>query len=88
MCWSDYNYGQEVDSMIINTYEAKSKLSELIERALNGEEITIAKNSVPQVVLTPVKTKTNRVLGKHHANIEFIADDFNTPVAEIEEMFS
>jgi prevent-host-death family protein len=38
---------------IINIYEAKTHLSKLVERALAGEEVVIAKAGRPLVKLTP-----------------------------------
>lgn len=38
-----------------NIHEAKTTLSKLIERALAGEEVTIAKAGKPVVRLTPVE---------------------------------
>ena len=40
-----------------NIHEAKTTLSKLIERALAGEEVIIAKAGKPLVHLTPVKAK-------------------------------
>jgi prevent-host-death family protein len=39
---------------IINMHQAKSSLSRLVERALAGEEIVIARNGEPLVKLVPV----------------------------------
>lgn len=38
----------------VNLYEAKAKLSDLVERAANGEDIVIAKSGRPRVRLVPV----------------------------------
>lgn len=38
----------------VNLYEAKTKLSDLVERAANGEDIVIAKSGRPRVWLVPV----------------------------------
>lgn len=38
----------------VNVAEAKAKLSDLVERAANGEEIVIAKNGRPRVQLVAV----------------------------------
>lgn len=40
--------------MIVNVHEAKTQLSKLIEAALRGEEVTIARNGKPVVRLSPV----------------------------------
>lgn len=42
--------------MEVNIHEAKTKLSRLIEQALSGEEVTIAKAGHPVVRLVPVQT--------------------------------
>lgn len=41
-------------------HEAKSKLSQLVERAQRGEEIVVTRNGTPAVRLTPV-SKPNRL---------------------------
>ena len=38
----------------VNLYEAKAKLSDLVERAVGGEDVVIAKNGRPRVRLVPV----------------------------------
>ncbi|HEV2187375.1 MAG TPA: type II toxin-antitoxin system prevent-host-death family antitoxin [Stellaceae bacterium] len=43
-----------------NVAEAKAKLSELLDRALGGEEVIIARAGDPLVRLTPVKPKRRR----------------------------
>jgi prevent-host-death family protein len=66
--------------MLVNIYEAKTKLSNLIESAIKGEEIVIGKNGVPMVVLTPFKkAKKKRVLGQHK-NVCVINGDINAPM--------
>ena len=44
----------------ITVHTAKTTLSRLIERALSGEEIIIARGKVPAVRLVPVATSTPR----------------------------
>jgi prevent-host-death family protein len=39
---------------VVNVHEAKSNLSRLIEQALRGEEVVIARNGVPAVKLVQV----------------------------------
>jgi prevent-host-death family protein len=72
--------------MIINVSEAKANLSKLIDRAFQGEEITIAKNNLPLVDLVPHKPKGERKLGLLRGKIK-IPDDFNEESDEINEMF-
>jgi prevent-host-death family protein len=47
-------------------HEAKTKLSQLVERAERGEEIVITRHGTPAVRLTPV-TKTNRLASVYGA---------------------
>ena len=43
--------------MKVNMLEAKSQLSRLVEAALGGEEVLIARNGAPMVRLIPVAPK-------------------------------
>ena len=66
--------------MQVNIHEAKTHLSRLVDRAIEGEEITIAKDGVPAVRLVPVpQTKLKRPLGIDRDSI-WIADDFDARV--------
>jgi prevent-host-death family protein len=50
--------------MQVNMHEAKSQFSKLIEKAMRGEEVVIAKAGKPMVKLTKVKSvRRKRVLG-------------------------
>ena len=65
---------------VVNVAEAKAKLSELLEAALRGEEVIIAKRGKPLVRLTPEKPRT-RELGF----LDFeIPDIFFEPLPEEE----
>jgi prevent-host-death family protein len=67
---------------IINLYEAKTHLSELVERAAGGEEIIIAKASRPKARLVPLqKTQRPRKPGLWKGAV-WIADDFDAPLPE------
>jgi prevent-host-death family protein len=43
-----------VDSNVVGTFEAKTHLSELLEKVQAGEEITITKHGAPIAKLVPV----------------------------------
>jgi prevent-host-death family protein len=67
-----------------NIYEAKTNLSELVERAAAGEEIIIAKAGVPKVRLVPVgQPKTLREPGGSEGKIWY-APDWDAPMTEEE----
>jgi prevent-host-death family protein len=64
----------------VNTHEAKTQFSRLLQRVAAGEEITIANRGVPVARLVPVPTgKPKRKLGAYGDTIK-IADDFNAPL--------
>lgn len=65
-----------------NIYEAKTNLSELVERASKGEEIVIAKAGKPKARLVPFESKAmKRKPGALKGQI-WIADDFDAPLPE------
>ena len=59
-----------------NVHEAKTNLSKLIEQALNGEEVVIAKAGKPLVRLVPVQDEKEDCFGMDAGKI-WIADDFD-----------
>jgi prevent-host-death family protein len=61
---------------VANVHEAKTNLSKFIERALNGEEIIIARAGKPLVRLVPVRDDKESVFGMD-AGKGWIADDFD-----------
>ena len=73
---------------VVNMHQAKSSLSRLVERALAGEEIVIARNGEPLVKLVPVpkEERKPRVPGRYKGKI-WMAPDFEFTDAEIEELF-
>jgi prevent-host-death family protein len=66
----------------INLYDAKTNLSQLVERAARGEEIIIAKAGRPLARLVPLAARTEpRPLGLFRGQVE-IGDDFDAPLPE------
>jgi prevent-host-death family protein len=74
-------------SQHVNLYEAKTRLSQLVERAARGEEIIIAKAGKPMARLVPYRPAGTRRAGQNLLGITFIAEDFDDPMPEIEESF-
>ena len=71
-------------SEIVNMHQAKSSLSRLVERALAGEEILIARNGEPVVKLVPVlRERKPRVPGRYKGRM-WIAPDCFEPMSEEE----
>ena len=66
----------------VNIHEAKTHLSQLLTRALLGEEIVIAKAGKPLVRLVPVEEPLqDRVLGQD-SGLFTVPEDFNDPLPE------
>ena len=63
---------------IANIHEAKSQLSKLVEHAMNGEEVIIAKAGQPMVRLVPVHANESPRLGGQWKGRVRIAHDFDT----------
>jgi prevent-host-death family protein len=73
---------------VLNLYEAKSRLSALVEEAAAGAEIVIAKAGVPRARLVAVKASARRKPGGSKGRIR-IAADFDAPLpAEILSAFT
>ena len=65
---------------VYNLYEAKTRLSHLVDRAAKGEEIIIAKAGKPLAKLVPmVRTIKKRKPGGWEGKIR-IAEDFDDPL--------
>lgn len=60
----------------VNMHEAKSQLSKLIEQAMNGEEIVIAKAGKPKVRLVPIIAEGSDWFGMDEGKI-WMAGDFD-----------
>ncbi len=71
----------------INIQEAKTHLSRLVEEAVAGEEIVIAKAGKPYVRLVPcVPDLTRRQLGGWEGRVA-IAADFDEASEEVQKLF-
>jgi len=70
----------------VNIHEAKTHLSKLLERVMNGEEIVIAKAGKPVARLTPfIQKPAQRVPGNDSGKVE-IKPSFDDPLPEFEEL--
>ncbi|MGH8705423.1 MAG: type II toxin-antitoxin system Phd/YefM family antitoxin [Burkholderiales bacterium] len=68
--------------MQINIAAAKSRLSSLVERALAGEEVVIARANKPLVRLAPVESaaRVPRQPGSGRGELRRLAPDFDAPL--------
>ena len=65
----------------VNIYDAKTHLSELVDRAAAGEEIVIAKAGVPTARLVPLRAVHESRMSGRWAERMTIADDFDAPLS-------
>ena len=73
--------------MIVNTHEAKTQLSRLIERAAGGEEIILAKAGKPMARLVAYRADAApRRPGAWRGRVH-MADDFDATPNEIIDAF-
>jgi prevent-host-death family protein len=72
----------------VGMHEAKTTLSQLVERAAAGEDIVIARNGTPVVRLVPVSGTSSlaSVRGAWRNQIE-VAEDFDELPEDIAEAF-
>lgn len=71
--------------MQVNVHEAKTQLSKLIEAALRGEEVIIARDGKPAVRMEPLpQEKKKFVFGILPALVGTTAPDFFGPGSEDE----
>jgi prevent-host-death family protein len=72
-----------------NLYEAKTGLSQLVERAAKGEEVIIAKAGKPMVKMVPMEPEEKpkrRISGQNLMGITYISPDFGKPIWTDEEL--
>ena len=68
----------------VTVHEAKTHLSRLIQLALAGEEVIIARGSQPLVKLTVLpEAQQARRIGGSPGVVAAIADDFDAPLDEM-----
>lgn len=72
---------------IANIHEAKSQLSKLIEHALSGEEVIIAKAGQPMVRLVPIRPDESPRQGGQWKGKVRIAENFDALPDDIAAAF-
>lgn len=66
----------------VNVHEAKTHLSRLLARVVEGEEIVIAKSGRPIARLVAIERRSQeRILGQDRGLFE-VPDDFDDPLPE------
>jgi len=69
----------------INLTEASKNLPELIEAAINGEEIVITRDNHPVIKLTPISPVKRRPLFGSAKSLITISDDFDEPLEDFKD---
>ncbi len=73
--------------MQANMHEAKTKLSQLVDAAIHGEEVIIAKSGKPLVQLIPCIPKKKRVFGALKGKVivsnDFDSKDINDEISDL-----
>ena len=67
---------------VLNIYEAKSRLSALVEEAAAGDEIIIAKAGVPRARLVPLRPRAPRRRPGGSEGRVWMAPDFDAPLPD------
>jgi prevent-host-death family protein len=70
----------------VGAYEAKTHLSNLLERVIQGESITITKHGVPVAVLQPPKTERKRIPAEVISEVREFRTEYSLKGLSIREM--
>lgn len=70
-----------------NIAEAKAHFSELVQKAMLGEEVIIAKDSKPLLKLTPMEARQVRKPGSGKGQVLYIAPDFDATPKDFKSYF-
>ena len=72
---------------IANIHEADSQLSQLVDRAMSGEEVIIARAGRPMVRLVPIEADESPRVGGQWKGRGRIAEDFDSLPEDIAGAF-
>ena len=67
-------------------HEAKTRFSQLVEPVESGERVVIARSGTPVAELVRVAPPASRRVGGRWRGAARIADDFDAPMPDIEEL--
>ena len=72
-----------MDTIQVNIHEAKTQLSKLIQAALDGKQVIIAKDDMPVVRLEVLpEARSERKIGNAKGLIIAMDDDFDEPIED------
>ena len=73
----------------VNIHQAKTQLSKLIQAAINGQEVIIAKGNKPVVRLEVLPgARGQRKIGNAKGLIIKMSEDFNEPLEDFKDYMS
>ena len=68
--------------MQVNIHDAKTHFSQLVNQALKGDEVIIARDGKPLIRLVPYAEETQIRRGGQFKGLIEICDDFDAPLPE------
>ncbi len=75
-----------MDTLQVNIHEAKTQLSKLIQAAVNGKQVIIARGNKPIVRLEVLpEARSHRKIGNASGLILSMADDFDEPLNDFKD---
>ncbi len=75
-----------MDTLQVNIHEAKTQLSKLIQAAVSGKQVIIARGNKPVVRLEVLpEARNHRIIGNAKGLILSMADDFDEPLDDFKE---
>ncbi len=75
-------------SLMVSLYDAKTRLSALVDRAAGGEEIVITKNGAPKAKIVPLPALGGERVPAGALGLTYISEDFDAPDPQIEALFN
>ena len=75
-----------METLQVNIHKAKTELSKLIQAALNGKQVIIARGNKPVVRLEVLpEARSQRKIGNSKGLIRSMADDFDEPLDDFKD---
>ncbi len=75
-----------MDTLQVNIHEAKTQLSKLIQAAVNGQQVIIARGNKPIVRLEVLpEARSHRKIGNAKGLILSMSDNFDEPLDDFKE---
>lgn len=68
--------------MLVNIHDAKTHFSKIINQALKGEDIIIARGGIPLIRLVPYAEEEQVRHGGQFKGVIHISDDFDAPLPD------